>query len=54
MSAILSAYNAAFSVFFAGMPEDIASLAVCGLALAVNVLFAALPILIIRKGMKLQ
>ena len=51
MNAIMSAYNAAFSVFFAGMPEDTTQLAICGLTVAINVFFASLPILLIRKGL---
>lgn len=50
MTDLIAAYTEGFSIFFEGMPSDVISLAVTGIALAVGCFFVALPILLIRKG----
>lgn len=52
MTEIVNTYAAGLEIFLGGMPEDVIALAATGLALAVGVFFAALPILLIRKGVR--
>ena len=47
---IMNGYSSAFNIFFEGMPSDIISLVVVGLALATELFFFATPILLISRG----
>lgn len=48
MTELMNAYSEAFSVFLGGMPEDVISLVVVGLALATELLFFSIPFLLVK------
>lgn len=48
MTDVITAYTDAFQIFLSGMPENVISLAVTGLALATELLFFSIPFLLVK------